>query len=101
MKPPKRISSLQFTLIPDYSWWRTADGKRLLCVIEKKGRGVAHEYQLTHVALVERGIEEKKVVEYATFVRQVNEGKLIRVFYSDVDVRHDLLTYGRGCVESL
>ena len=93
---PKRTSTIQFSLVPEFSWWRTADGRRLLCVIEKHGRGQGAAYHLTHVAIIERGLEEKKLVPYETFAKQVNEGKLLRVYYSDVDVRDDLLTYGRS-----
>jgi hypothetical protein len=89
------IKQLSFTLIPEFSWWRTSDGKRLMCVIEKYGRHINDHYQVTELGIIERGIDEKKRVPYKLFTDQVSEGKLKRVFYSDVDVRHDLFCYGR------
>jgi hypothetical protein len=95
MGSQKRKSTWQFTLIPEFSWWRSADGRRLLCVIEKKGRAIDNVYRTTVLGLIECGIAEKKYVDYESFARQVADGKLEQVGFADIDVRNDLLVYPR------
>lgn len=89
------VAQISFTIIPEFSWWRTADRKRLLCVIEKWGKGIESEYRVEKLAIVERGIQEKRYVNYKTFLDQVKAGKLIEVHFSDVDVYDDVQVYPR------
>ena len=81
MNKTKRISTIQFSLVPEFSWWKSADGNRLLCVIAVHGRGVGKDYINTEVSIVEVGIMDKKRVPYTTFAEQIQKGSLVQVYF--------------------
>lgn len=78
---PKRTSTIQFSLIPEFSWWKSKDERRLLCVTDIYGKGVGSAYRTTEVGIVEVGIMEKRRIPYDLFAHQIRQGNLIQVHF--------------------
>ncbi|GAB2571937.1 hypothetical protein [Spirosoma areae] len=76
-----RTSTIQFSLVPEFSWWKSSDGTRLMCVIEVHGRGQGNDFVNTEVAIVEVGIMAKKRVPYQKFSELIHQGKLVQVSF--------------------
>ncbi len=77
----KPATTIQFSVVPEFSWWRSKDNQRLLCVIEVHGRGQGSAYRSTEVAVVEVGIAYKKRIDYNQFVEQIRLGNLVQVHF--------------------
>ncbi|GAB4042232.1 hypothetical protein [Spirosoma litoris] len=80
-KQPKQTRTIQFSLVPEFSWWKSKDDSRLMCAIEVRGRGVGNAYENTEVVIVEVGIMSKKPIPYQQFADQIKVGNLIQVSF--------------------
>lgn len=80
-KLPKQTSTIQFSLVPELSWWKSKDNSRLMCVIEVHGKGTGNAYENTEVVIVEVGIMTKKHIPYSKFAEQIRIGNLVQVSF--------------------